>query len=441
MDYNGLWKKSTTERCNLVNYTPPHHANAEGSLQGIPQIENYTGYCMKVPIGLVPGCVINGKQRIVTMATEEASVVAANCKANKIIRQHSVGFVASTGCTKNIAEGQIFIQRSNSTCQSNNKEFVEDIQSNDHKKRELPQHQKDLIAPTRNNSTISCDDDWLTQCIQQLSENKNLLIQKSNAFCQSMVQRGGGVLDLKFRKLHLANGFDALAVHLIIDVCDSMGANCVNTVAEGITSEIDAILNPNVRVLYRIVTNYTSHRIVTASFRISMASWGNENLTLAKHVVNLAEWAKSDPLRAVTHNKGIFNGIDSVALACGQDTRAIEAGGHYYASCCDGNDDQQSCGYRPLTEYWMEGDEFLNGKIVIPISAGSKGGSLLSNTMAEYNLKFMGIEDTQDLMNTIASVGLAQNFAALMAIGGDGIQKGHMNLHLNNKRLDGNSAA
>ena len=391
MTFTGFWKLSDTERRNLIGYEPPVSLVPVSAEQlSIPHIENYTGYCMQTPVGIVPGCLVNGKERIVTMATEEASVIAACCKASKIIKMHSDGFHASVASARNITEGQILIQS-------------EQVKN------------------------------WSDAIEQMIVERKESLIQEGNLYCKGMLERGGGVLELKIRKIVDESEKESIVLHLIIDVCESMGANCVNTVTEGLTKSINSLLQPfNCKVLYRIVTNYSKERIVESHFKINCNSWGGENVPLARHIINLNEWAKSDAFRAVTHNKGIFNGITALALATGQDTRAIEAAGHFEASLKNKN--ENNC-YAPLTEYWFEEEEkYFCGKIRIPLMIGTKGGSLFSNGMAVYNLNFMKIEDSQDLATLMASIGLAQNFAALMAIGGEGIQRGHMNLHLRNKQ-------
>lgn len=428
MDLSGFWKLSVQERCGLVGYNPFNQSQST-LLNLLPQIENYTGCCMETPIGLVPGCLVNNKEYVVTIATEEASVIAANCKANKIIRACSSpsqqGFQAAVTKERNLTEGQIFI--SPSSCLSDD---------------EGEEWSSDLIVQ---------------QSLECLNENKEKLIAVGNSFCQSMVNRGGGIIDIRQRTVPV-EGKKAIIMHILVDVCEAMGANCVNGVAEGMTPMINDLLAGKMKAMYRIVTNYSAERTTIASFRISIAKWGMEYLQVAKRIVQLNEWAKNDPMRCVTHNKGIFNGIDGLALATGQDTRAIEASGHLHAIAkattttrkqvaLSWNRNQQpvpdliqeacqlesqAISYQPLTDYWIEQDEFLCGQISVVLPIGIKGGSLHSNQKAVYNLQFMQIESTQELAMLMASIGLAQNFAALLAIATEGIQKGHMNLHKNN---------
>ncbi|KAJ3085463.1 hypothetical protein HK102_014149 [Quaeritorhiza haematococci] len=271
-----------------------------------------------------------------------------------------------------------------------------------------------------------------------------------------MVQRGGGVFDITFRTIpksqsrsrfektadsHYTASTTWLIVHIHLDVCDAMGANNASHVAEGIAPLLAKITGA--RVGPRIVSNLCVDRLAKASFRIPVNKMGYKHFTgvqVASQILEAYEWAKDDPFRATTHNKGIMNGIDAVALATGQDWRAIEAAAHSWA--CQSHSEDEA-GYKPLTKYWIEddglhgGDEsgtgaFFCGELELPVAVGTRGGVLKTNPVYNYTLGVMGNPDAKDLAKVLVCIGLAQNFAALRALATEGIQRGHMSLHARN---------
>lgn len=266
--------------------------------------------------------------------------------------------------------------------------------------------------------------DVMTAC-QIVNKNRDTLISAANAFCASMQARGGGVIDIVPRvveKRTLSEAF--LVVHIQMDVCESMGANVVNTVAEGVAPAIVELVGG--RAALRILSNMCLERRASSSFRIPFdaLSWkGVHGATVAKLIVEAYEFAESDPFRAATHNKGIMNGIDAVAVATGQDWRAIEASAHSWA-CRNGY-------YGSITSYALDGDALV-GSIEMPIAVGVKGGALHTHPVYRFTMELLGGPSSADLAQIIVSVGLAQNFAALRALAVEGIQRGHMSLHARN---------
>ena len=307
------------------------------------------------------------------MATEEPSVIAASCHANKIISIHGLGkgFTA-TPPPRPITLGQLFVQN---------------------------------IDP-------------LT-----ILEQKSRIIAIANEYCPGMVKRGGGVIGMRVKQLENSGN---VVVELQVDVCDAMGANCVNTILAGLAGRLAA--ENAWSIPYKIVSNAAEGRVTTASFCIDLSTWqskGIPGLEVARRIVQLNEWAKVDPSRAITHNKGIYNGIEAVALATGQDLRALHAAGHLYACKAGGS-------YQPLTEYRLLEGSLLQGTIEVALPVATVGGCLVPCSVARANLEFMGVGGSGELACVMAAIGLGQNFAALRAIACEGIQEGHMFLHLQN---------
>ena len=251
-----------------------------------------------------------------------------------------------------------------------------------------------------------------------------------------MEKRGGGVKALRTKIVSpnltaadasgkTRDGF--LVLEVLIDVKDSMGANLVNSVCEGISPLVQSIAGG--RVGLRILSNLCLERRAGASFSIPVSSLKTNMLdgrTVASRILEAYLFAAADPFRAATHNKGVMNGIDAVAIATGQDWRAINAA--IYTSVYLG-------GCRPITRYSLEtvaGVEHLRGEIEVPMSVGVKGGATQSNPLYPENLRILGNPSARELSQIIVCVGLAQNFAALRALSLEGIQKGHMKLHARN---------
>jgi len=378
-------------------------------------IENCVG-TLGLPVGVALNFNIDHKPVIVPMAIEEPSVVAAVSGAAKTVAQFGKGktFYTTTS-ERNITFAQVVI--------------------------------------------LDIPDEHLDETEKKLNNMKNEIITYANQYCQNMYSRGGGVVNLVIRRIKKNERkirpnqvvFDSpssewLVCHFHIDVCDAMGANCASTVAEGVAPFLADLTNG--RIGLRIVSNLCTERIVTASFKIPVEKMKYKKFTgeqVSRGIIEAYELAEDDVYRATTHNKGILNGIDAVALATGQDWRAIEAAAHAYAasgSSETANEPVRSH-YRSLTSYWMEEVEeeidnnmvkqrYFCGEIKLPIAVGTKGGVLKTNPVYHYTLGLMGHPDSKALSAIFACVGLAQNFAAVRALTTEGIQRGHMSLHARN---------
>jgi hydroxymethylglutaryl-CoA reductase len=324
--------------------------------------------CLQVPLGVATNFIIDGKQVLVPMATEEASVIAGASYAAKLARP-SGGFFTTT--PKSIMTCQI---------QITNIKFV-------------------------------------TSATAAVIKNKQYLLKAANSCDPTLVSLGGGAEDIKCKPLETSRG-QMLIVLLHVQVKDAMGANIVNSMGEKISKDLVKITGGNLGI--RIVTNFSPERIVTAQ-----ATWRREELgsqTIEK-ILDAYAFAQADSERCVTHNKGVMNGISAVALATSNDFRALEAGAHTFAF---------KNGFKPLTDYQKDLRGDLVGKIEIPLAVGVVGGSIGINPISKVCLKILGVKDSGQLAKIMASVGLAQNFAALRALACEGIKKGHMMLQSKN---------
>lgn len=303
------------------------------------------------------------------MALEEPSVVAAASNAARMARPHG-GFTATDTGPNMIAQIQVV----------------------------------DVPSPEQAKSRIM--------------EAKEILIEFANEQDPILVRFGGGATDLRVRILDSKVGV-MLVTELIVDTRDAMGANAVNTMAEALAPRIESITGG--RVILRILSNLAEFRLVKVKATFDKEMLGGEE------VVNdiIAAWAfaEADPYRCATHNKGIMNGIDAVVIATGNDFRAIEAGAHSYAALN---------GYSSLTKYEKTPEGHLLGSIEIPMAVGLVGGATKVHPAARASVKILGVKTATELGQIIASVGLAQNLAALRALASEGIQKGHMALHARN---------
>jgi len=336
-------------------------------------IENVVGV-MGLPVGLGLNFLINGKDYVVPMAVEEPSIVAAASYAAKTARAAG-GFEVTS--TDPVLIGQIQVM--------------------------------DVAHPSRARAKL----------IQRKDEVLNL----ANSLHPRLVARGGGAVDLEVYQYGAASGSsEMLVVHLLVDTCDAMGANLVNTMCEGVASLVEAITGG--KVFLRILSNLADRSLIRARVLYpvdALTNNGFDGEQVRDGIVLAGEFADVDPYRATTHNKGIMNGIDAVALATGNDWRAVEAGAHAYAA--------RGSHYTSLTR-WFRGDEgALVGEIELPIKVGIVGGSLQSNPTVALNLRLLGVESARELAEVMGVVGLAQNFAALRALVTEGIQQGHMTLH------------
>jgi hydroxymethylglutaryl-CoA reductase len=261
-------------------------------------------------------------------------------------------------------------------------------------------------------------DDVVTAAEEILNHKENLLAL-ANAQDKILVDLGGGARDLEVRILDSPLG-NMIVVHLIVDVRDAMGANAVNTMCEALAPMLEEITHGHVRL--KILSNLADKRLVKATAVFDKEKMGGEHVVEA--FLESYTLAAVDPYRAATHNKGIMNGIDAVIIATGNDSRAIEAGAHAYAA----RDGQ----YTSLTTYKKDKQGNLVGEIELPMAVGIVGGAANMHPKAKLCRKILGITSAKDLAEVAASIGLAQNFAALFALSTVGIQKGHMSLHAKN---------
>ena len=250
---------------------------------------------------------------------------------------------------------------------------------------------------------------------KKIKNAKEDVLSLANSQDKILVELGGGAKDLEVRWL----SDDMLAVHLLVDVRDAMGANAVNTMAEAVAPLLERITGG--KALLRIISNLAIYRLAEAEVVYEKDAIGGEEVV--DKIVKAYEFASLDIFRAATHNKGIMNGIDAVAIATGNDWRAIEAGAHAYAGMN---------GYKPLTIWQKDENGNLYGKIKLPLAVGIIGGVTKVHPIARISLKILNVETAKELAEIMASVGLAQNFAALRALATKGIQAGHMKLHAQN---------
>ncbi len=333
-------------------------------------IENVIG-TMPIPLGVATNFLINGKDYIIPMATEEPSVVAAASNAARIARING-GF--TTKSDESIMIGQIQVI--------------------------------DVKNPDDAKITILS------------SENKQKILNLANEQDPILNKFGGGAKDIEVRILDTPGG-QMLICHLLVDCKDAMGANAVNTMAESVAPIIEELTGG--KVILKIISNLAVKRLVKAEGIFDKDALGGEGIV--DGIIDAYNFAASDPYRCATHNKGIMNGISAAVLATGNDTRAIEAGAHGYSAIN---------GYIPLTKYKKNSDGNLAGEIELPIAVGLVGGATSVHPVAKINVKILGVKTARELGGVIASVGLAQNLAALRALASEGIQRGHMKLHARN---------
>lgn len=335
-------------------------------------IENQIGE-IAVPLGVAQNFVINGQSRVIPMATEEPSVIAAASNAAKIIQQAG-GFY--TKVNERFMRGQIVFR---------NVKKEEELQT-------------------------------------ALLEKQTAIFSLANESYPSIVKRGGGIhkIDTRvFRKEEQT----FVSLDVLVDVKDAMGANIVNTILEGITSGLRQWF-PEEEILFSILSNYATESLVTAKCEIPLSQLTTSKFSgeeLAKRMVAAADYATIDPYRAVTHNKGIMNGIDAVILATGNDNRAVAAACHAYAA--------KNGRYEGLTK-WSIVEGVLVGELTVPMAIASVGGASSVLPKAKLALALAKVNSAIDLAEIVVSVGLAQNFAAVRALVTEGIQRGHMSLQV-----------
>ena len=330
-------------------------------------VENVLG-TLALPFGIAPGFQIDGQEVQVPMVTEEPSVIAAASYAAGLIKR-SGGF-----------------------------------QTQVHKRQMIGQV---ALYDVSNKEKAS----------QAITEAKEELLQLANQAYPSIVKRGGGARDLWTE----VKG-DFLICYLSVDPKEAMGANMLNTMLEALVDPLEELSGG--QGLMAILSNLATDALVTARCHIDyrfLSRDPKEAAEIAQKIALASQLAAVDPYRAATHNKGIFNGIDAVVLATGNDWRAIEAGGHTYAS---------RSGQALGLSNWMDHPEqqVLEGQLTLPMPIATKGGSIGLNPSVQVAHELLGNPDAQTLARIIVSVGLAQNFAALKALVSTGIQHGHMKL-------------
>jgi len=332
-------------------------------------IENVVGV-MPVTLGIATNFLVNGKDYLIPMAIEEPSVVAAASNAAKMARPKG-GFTASSA--QPIMIGQIQVLG--------------------------------VSDPHGAKMTIL--------------SNKEEILRKANEQDPILVTKGGGAKDMRCKVLNTIVG-EMVVVELLVDCRDAMGANAVNTMAEAVAPTIESLSGGRVRL--RIISNLATERLARARAVFSKSALGGEEVVDA--IVSAYAFALADPYRCTTHNKGIMNGVSAVVLATGNDTRAVEAGAHSYAAL------HGVCS--PLTTWEKNRDGDLVGTIELPMAVGLIGGATAIHPIAKIAIKILGVKTATELAQVIASVGLAQNLAAIRALTTEGIQRGHMTLHARN---------
>jgi hydroxymethylglutaryl-CoA reductase len=332
-------------------------------------IENAIG-TFSLPLGIATNFRINGKDYLIPMVIEEPSVIAASSKAAKTARIHD-GFKAEADESYSIGQIQV---------------VDTDVQA------AIPK-------------IIGASHDIL-----------NLANEQSN----TLSKLGKGAKEISCKDIETDSGH-MLIVELLIDVGDAMGANVTNTMCEAVAPMIEKLSGG--KTLLRILSNYSTKRMVRASAVFDKDDIGGEGVV--DDIISAFQFADNDTYRAVTHNKGVMNGVIAVANATGQDSRAIEAAAHAYAS--------KTGSYRSLTKWEKDGNGNLVGNFELPLSVGIVGGVIQHHPIAKICTKILGVSTAQELSCVIAVVGLAQNFSAMRALATEGIQKGHMKLHARKK--------
>ena len=322
-----------------------------------------------LPMGVALNFQINGEDVLVPMVIEEPSVVAAASNAARLVRDGG-GFVAESDPAHMISQVEL--------------KDVADVQA----------------------------------AMAAIHAQRPRILEMCDQIQPGFKRRGGGARDLEVRMLDATN----IVVHLVIDTCDAMGANAINTIAEKVSPYLGELARA--RVGLRILSNLADRRRVRVRCRVPVATLASEvgdGEEIRDLIVEASRFAELDPYRAATHNKGIMNGVDAVALATGQDWRGLEAGAHAFAA--------RHGRYEALAVWRCGKDGALEGEIELPMPVGTVGGAVTVHPAACLAMRVLGQPDARRLGQVIAAAGLASNFAAIRALATVGIQRGHMNLH------------
>ena len=379
ISWNGFSKKSYQERLELLKAQALLSPERQESLEQDEQMsvtvadqlsENVVG-TFSLPYSLVPEVLVNGQEYTVPYVTEEPSVVAAASYASKIIKRAG-GFTAQV-------------------------------------------HERRMIGQV---ALYQVDDPEQAQA--KIASKKAELLELANQAYPSIVKRGGGARDLHVEQIKGETDF--LVVYLHVDTQEAMGANMLNTMLEALKPVLEELSQG--QSLMGILSNYATDSLVIASCRIAfryLSRQKDQGREIAEKMALASQFAQADPYRATTHNKGIFNGIDAILIATGNDWRAIEAGAHAFASR-DGH-------YQGLSSWRLDLEtEELVGEMTLPMPVATKGGSIGLNPRVALSHELLGNPSAKELAQIIVSIGLAQNFAALKALVSTGIQQGHMKL-------------
>ena len=382
------WLKEEFELPDKYARTLNSHLHSDKDLQALyAEFSENTVSNFFIPFGLAPNFLINGKWYVLPMAIEESSVVAAAAHAAKFWSAHG-GFHAEVPDTRKIGQVHFFW--------TGNAEYLQDL----------------------------------------LKRKKNSILADLEPLTASMEKRGGGILDIRITD-QSAELADYYRLHVEFRTADAMGANFINSVLEALAKKWNELLNVEIssgkisghlEINMSILSNYTPESLVRAWVECPPDALGIFDTTMsgrdfAEKFVRATEIARVDTFRAVTHNKGIFNGVDALVIATGNDFRAVEACGHAYAAR-DGR-------YRGLSRAGIK-DNIFHFELELPMSVGTVGGLTSGHPMAQSSLKILGDPDANELMMIIATAGLANNFSAVRSLITKGIQQGHMKMHLTN---------
>jgi hydroxymethylglutaryl-CoA reductase len=370
------WEQRVALLTSLAGLTASESATLTGAgrddmSQADATLENVVGV-LRMPVGIGTNLVVNGRDVLVPMVIEEPSVVAALSHGALLVRD-SGGVQASSDPPEMIGQIQVY----------------------------------DLDNPEAARARVQAAHD--------------ALVALANDGFPNMVARGGGARSIQVRTLATTMG-TMLIVDLVMDVRDAMGANVFNSAAELLAPEVARLTGGRIGV--RVLSNLADRRLARASCRVPLASLARGDVAgeqTVQGILAAQAFAEADPYRAATHNKGIMNGIDAVALATGNDWRAVEAGAHAYAA--------RGGQYKPLTAWTRDKSGDLLGSIELPMAVGTQGASVRAHPIAGIALKIMRMTTAVELAQIMAAVGLVQNLAALRALAVEGIQLGHMRLH------------
>ncbi len=377
----GFYKRSLAERAAIVAQWAGLSSQEQATLLGMSglnaqqadnMIENAIGI-YALPLGVATNFLINGRDYLIPMAIEEPSVLAAVSNAARLFREGG-GFTTSSD--EPIMIGQIQLLD------------VENV----------------YVAAG------------------QIISNKAMLLAEADSVGGSIVKHGGGARDIDVRPIMNSAIGPMLIIHLLFDTRDAMGANAINTAVEHLAPHIETLTGG--RVNLRILSNLTDQRKARAEGMIPAQALATDAISgedAVRAIVEAGVFAEVDPYRATTHNKGIMNGIDAVVIATGNDWRAIESGAHAYAA--------RSGQYTSLSKWWQDDDGNLRGSIELPLALGTVGGATRVHPSASLALRILKTQSARELSEVCATVGLAQNLAAIRALATEGIQHGHMRMH------------